>query len=175
MIFRQSWEEFLSIFEWIGNRLLKLLVGWIKLLEDLGNIYEWSISVDFRRKCRQKLFSSSSWCPRLPLAAPLPPATTRLVDQSQIADNKTLTNWNWGIEHKGHRFWGYHSFYKTRSCAALRAADLGLSGQDAFWARTFGRFPGSLFSPLALMMKKVWRYPHGAPTDLLMFRLGGHT
>ena len=38
----------------------------------------------------------------------------------------------------------------TRSCAALRAADLGLSGQDAFRGRTFGRFPASLFSPLAL-------------------------
>ena len=32
----------------------------------------------------------------------------------------------------------------------LRAADLGLSGQDEFWARTFGRFPTSLFLPLAL-------------------------
>ena len=110
-MFRQSWEEFLSIFEWIGNRLLKLLVGWIKLLKDLGKIYEWSISVDFRRKCRQKLFSSSSWCPRLPLAAPLPPATTRLVDQSQIADNKTLTNWNWRIEHKRHWFFGVSLFF----------------------------------------------------------------
>ena len=38
----------------------------------------------------------------------------------------------------------------TRSCAALRAADLGLSGQDEFQARTFGRLPASLFSPLAL-------------------------
>ena len=110
-MFRHSWEEFLSIFEWIGNRLLKLSVGWIKLLEDLGNIYEWSISVDFRRKCRQKLFSSSSWCPRLPLAGPLPPATTRLVDQSQIADHKTLTNWNWRIEHKRHWFFGVSLFF----------------------------------------------------------------
>ena len=41
-------------------------------------------------------------------------------------------------------------FSATRSCAALRAADLGLSGQDAFRGRTFGRFPASLFSPLAL-------------------------
>ena len=41
-------------------------------------------------------------------------------------------------------------FNETRSCAALRAADLGLSGQDAFRGRTFGRFPASLFSPLAL-------------------------
>ena len=30
------------------------------------------------------------------------------------------------------------------------AADLGLSGQDAFGGRTFGRFPASLFLPLAL-------------------------
>ena len=30
------------------------------------------------------------------------------------------------------------------------AADRGLSGQDAFRGRTFGRFPASLFSPLAL-------------------------
>ena len=41
-------------------------------------------------------------------------------------------------------------FALTRSFAALRAADLGLSGQDAFRGRTFGRFPASLFSPLAL-------------------------
>ena len=38
----------------------------------------------------------------------------------------------------------------TRSCAALRAADLGLSGQDAFRAKILGRFPTSLFLPLAL-------------------------
>ena len=38
----------------------------------------------------------------------------------------------------------------TRSYAALRVADLGLSVQDAFQGRTFGRFPASLFSPLAL-------------------------
>ena len=38
----------------------------------------------------------------------------------------------------------------TRSGVALRAADLGLSGQDAFSARTFGHFPASLFLPLAL-------------------------
>ena len=42
------------------------------------------------------------------------------------------------------------AFIVTRSCAALRAADLGLSGQDAFRARTFGRLPVSLFSPLEL-------------------------
>ena len=41
-------------------------------------------------------------------------------------------------------------FPETRSCAALRTADLVLSGQDAFRGRTFGRFPASLFSPLAL-------------------------
>ena len=44
----------------------------------------------------------------------------------------------------------FYLFLQTRSCAALRAADLGLSGQDAFRARTFGRFPVSLFSPLEL-------------------------
>ena len=37
-------------------------------------------------------------------------------------------------------------FQSTRSCAALRAADLGLLGQDAFGARTFGRFQVTLFS-----------------------------
>ena len=132
MMFRQSWEEFLSIFEWIGNRLLKLLVGWIKLLEDLGKIYEWSISVDFRRKCRQKLFSSSSWCPRLPLAVPLPPATTRLVDQSQFADNKTLMNWNCRIEHKRHWFFGgYQSFYRIWRFNGWWLTDL-LKGEPDF-------------------------------------------
>ena len=44
----------------------------------------------------------------------------------------------------------FMTFLSTRSCAALRAADLGLSGQDAFRARTFGRFLVSLFSPLEL-------------------------
>ena len=53
----------------------------------------------------------------------------------------------------GHSLWKakkmneyHHSFDFTRSCAALRAADLRLLGQDAFRARTFGRFPVSLFS-----------------------------
>ena len=43
------------------------------------------------------------------------------------------------------KFWNFKSILITRSCAALRAADLGLSGQDAFRARTFWRFPVSLF------------------------------
>ena len=37
------------------------------------------------------------------------------------------------------------SFVDTRSCAALRAADLGFLGQDAFRGSIFGRFPASLF------------------------------
>ena len=63
-------------------------------------------------------------------------------------------------------------FNETRSCAALRAADLGLSGQDAFRGRTFGRFPASLFSPLAsgstALLDKVmiFRYLRGVTTDL---------
>ena len=35
-------------------------------------------------------------------------------------------------------------FDSTSSCVALRAADLGLSGQDAFQTRTFGHFPAKL-------------------------------
>ena len=55
----------------------------------------------------------------------------------------------------------YTIFVQTRSCAALRAADLGLSGQDAFQARTFGRFPTSLFSPQA----------HGSKWILILIQL----
>ena len=41
---------------------------------------------------------------------------------------------------------GFSLFQETsRSCATLRAADLGLSGQDAFRGRTFSHFPASLF------------------------------
>ena len=63
-------------------------------------------------------------------------------------------------------------FPDTRSCAALRAADLGLSDQNAFRGRTFGRFPASLFSPLAsgstALLKEViiFRYLRGVTTDL---------
>ena len=39
----------------------------------------------------------------------------------------------------------YRTFYTTMSCAALQAVDLELSCQDAFRARTFGRFPTFLF------------------------------
>ena len=46
-------------------------------------------------------------------------------------------------------------FALTRSCAALRV-DLGLSGQDAFLGRTFGRFPASSLSTTAHVNGKSW-------------------
>ena len=49
-------------------------------------------------------------------------------------------------------------FPDTRSYAALQAADLGLSDQNAFRGRTFGRFPASLFASGAQLELDTYSY-----------------
>ena len=60
------------------------------------------------------------------------------------------------------------SYFKiTRSCAALRAADLGLSGQDALPFVFLQHVPSTLRLNGTLLIQKTSRDEHGTPTVLL--------
>ena len=60
------------------------------------------------------------------------------------------------------------SYFKiTRSCAALRAADQGLSGQDALPFVFLQHVPSTLRLNGTLLIQKTSRDEHGTPTVLL--------
>ena len=59
------------------------------------------------------------------------------------------------------------SYFKiTRSCAALRAADLGLSGQDALPFVFLQHVPSTLRLNGTPLIQKTSRDKHATPTDL---------